>query len=137
LSPPSDPYAITASKWEELQSGCPSLRDDVEPEAELALLDFFIMLCIEEFITQQGKLTPSTIVHLRNCKCELASLLRQSNGAIQCYFEDLLILSREMPRCIKVKEALLIAQCETKCEMESLFSSPDEFFSVNEENYSH
>src|SRR5690348_3948270 len=97
-----------SSRWEELQrAGCPGLRDDVELEAGLALLDFYIMPCIEEFITYWGKLSPSTIVHLRNCKCELASLLRQSNGAVPCYFEDLLRLSRKVLRRVKVKEACL------------------------------
>src|SRR5260370_31055277 len=75
------------SMWEELQrSGCPDLRDDVGLEAGLALLDFYIMPCIEEFITCRGKLAPSTIVHLRNCKCELASpglFLRKCSPAVE------------------------------------------------------
>ena len=120
------------SKWEELkEAGCLNLRDDVELEAGLALLDFYIMPCIEEFITYRGKLAPSTIVHLRNCKCELASLLKQSNGAVPCYFEDLLMLSREVLRRVKVKEARLIVACEAEREMERLFSSPDDFFSAD------
>jgi len=97
------------SMWEELQgAGCPDLRDNVELEAGLALLDFYIMPCIEEFITYRGKLAPNTIVHLRNCKCELATLLKQSSGAVPCYFEDLLRLSREVLRRVKVKEACLM-----------------------------
>ncbi len=124
--------------WEELQSsGCPELRDDVELEADLALLDFYMIQCIEEFITYRGKLTPSTIVHLRNCKCELASLLRQSNGAIPCYFEDLLRLSREVLRRVKVKEACFLVAREAENEMERLFSSPSDFFSPASETRYH
>ena len=112
----------------------PYLRDDVELEVGLALLDFYIMPCIEDFVTHGGKLAPCMIVHLRNCKCELASLLRQSNGAVPCYFEDLLKLSREVLRRVKVKEALLAAQGDVEHEMESFYDSPDEIFSVDNEN---
>ena len=126
------------SMWEELlRTGCPELRDDVELEADLALLDFYIMPCIEEFITYRGKLTPSTIVHLRNCKCELASLLRQSNGAIPCYFEDLLRLSREVLRRVKVKEACLIVAREAEREMERFYFSPDDFLDHRERSPSY
>jgi hypothetical protein len=105
------------SRWEELQrAGCPGLRDDVELEVGLALLDFYIMPCIEEFITYRGKLAPGTIVHLRNCKCELASLLKQSNGVVPCYFEDLLRLSREVLRRVKIEEARLIVAREAERE---------------------
>ena len=80
--------------WESLkEAGCPNLRDDVELEFRSALLDFYIMPCIEEFIVC-GTLSPSTIVHLRNCKRNLASLLKKSNGAI-LFFVRRFLLSRE------------------------------------------
>ena len=63
---------------EDLQRmGRPYLCDDVELEAWLALLDFYMTPYIEEFIDRQGKLTPDSIVHLRNCKQRLAPLLKQ------------------------------------------------------------
>lgn len=124
--------------WEGLkESGCPGLRDDVELEFRLALLDFYIMPYIEEFIANEGMLAPSTIAHLHTCKRGLASLLKQSDGAIPCYFEQLLMLAREVLRRVKVKEALLIAQREAEREMEWLFSSPDDFFSADSENCCH
>ncbi len=129
------------SMWQVLKEHAdtvvPYLRDDVELEAGLALLDFSIMPCIEEFVTHGGKLAPDTVVHLRNCKCELASMLRQSKGAVPCYFEDLLKLAREVLRRVKIKEALLVAQGEPECEMESFYDWPDDFFSVDIENCYH
>jgi hypothetical protein len=92
------------------------------------------MPCIKEFIAYEGPLTPGTILYLHNCRYELASLLKQSNGAVPCYFEQLLRLSREVLRRVKVKEALLIARREAEREMESFFSAPDDFFSVDSKN---
>ncbi len=124
-----------ARMWEGLkEAGCPDLRDDVEFEGRLVLLDFYIMPSIEAFIAYGGTLTLGTILHLHNCRHELTSLLKQSNGAVPCYFEQLLRLSREVLRRVKVKEALLIARREAEREMESFFSSPDDFFSVDSEN---
>ena len=96
--------------WENLkETGCPDLRDEVELEFRLALLDYYIMPCIEEFIVCGGTLSPTAIVHLYSCKRGLASLLKQSGGVgIPCYFEQLLLLSKEVLRRVKVKEARLI-----------------------------
>jgi hypothetical protein len=70
--------------WEALNestdSVVPYLRKGVELEEELALLDFYMMPCIEEFIERGGNFSPRSIILLRNCKCELASLLKKSNG---------------------------------------------------------
>jgi hypothetical protein len=67
--------------WENLkETGCPYLLDDVELEIRLALLDYFIMPCVEEFIVCGGARSPGAIVHLRNCKRGLVSLLKESGG---------------------------------------------------------
>jgi hypothetical protein len=112
--------------WEYLKEiGPPPLRDDVELEFKLALLDFYMIPCIEEFIESGGTLSPSTIVHLRTCKRGLAPLLKKLDGWILSYFEKLLRLSREVLRRVRVKEALLIVRCDAEREIEEFFSWAD------------
>ena len=95
--------------WEDLHTmGCPDLRDDVELEGWLAILDFHMTWYIDEFIHCNGSLAPSSIVHLANSKRELASLLKRLDGWEHSYFELLLQLSRAVLRHVKIKEARLI-----------------------------
>jgi hypothetical protein len=112
------------SMWENLkESGCPELRDDVELEFRLALLDYYIRPCIEEFIVCGGTLEPSTIFHLRNCKRNLASLLKKSNGVILCYFEQLLMLSKKVDMS-RSKGLALLAHTKQSVKWSDSFFRP-------------
>ena len=112
------------SMWENLkESGCPELRDDVELEFRLALLDYYIRPCIEEFIVCGGTLAPSTIFHLRNCKRNLASLLKKSNGVILCYFEQLLMLSKKVDMS-RSKGLALLAHTKQSVKWSNSFFRP-------------
>ena len=115
--------------WENLKA-TPSLhlRDSVELERELAIFDFYMRWSIEEFIECEGILDPRMIVLLRECKRELASLLRGQDGGSLCpsntiYFEHLLALVRAVMRRVKVKEAYSMVRRDAEQEMEQ-FCSP-------------
>jgi hypothetical protein len=93
--------------WEDLKAiGPPPLHDDVELEFRLALLDFYMTPCIEEFIESGRTLSPGSIVLLRNCKRGLAPLLKKLDGSTLSYFKQLLLLSREVLRRVRVKESV-------------------------------
>ncbi len=105
------------SMWEDLHTmGCPDLREDVELEGWLAILDFYMISYIDEFIQCNGSLAPSSIVHLSNSKRELASLLKRLDGWEHSYFELLLQLARAVLRRVKIKEARLIVAREATYE---------------------
>jgi hypothetical protein len=105
------------SMWEDLHTmGCPNLREDVELEGWLATLDFYMTSYIDEFMNCHGSLAPSSIVHLANCKRELASLLKRLDGWEHSYFELLLQLARAVLRRVKIKEARLIVAREATYE---------------------
>ncbi len=116
--------------WEGLKAiPCPYLRDSVELEQELAGLDFYMMWSIEEFIESEGILGPRMIVLLRECKRGLAPLLRQLGGASYAsYFEQLLALTREVLKRVKVKEAYRIVRRDAEREMENFDSSLFDLF---------
>ena len=59
---------------------------------------------------------PSSIVHLSNCKRELAPLLKGLDGWEHSYFELLLQLATAVLRHGKVKEARLIVAREATYE---------------------
>jgi hypothetical protein len=105
------------SMWEDLHTmGCPDLRADVELEDWLATLDFYMLSYIDEFMNCNGSLVPSSIVHLSNCKRELAPLLKGLDGWEHSYFELLLQLATAVLRHGKVKEARLIVAREATYE---------------------
>src|SRR5260370_9034013 len=66
----------------------------LERKLVLAILDFYMISYIDEFIQCNGSLAPSSIVHLSNSKRELASLLKRLDGWEHSYFELLLQLAR-------------------------------------------
>ncbi len=117
--------------WEDLKATPnPHFHDSVEPERELAVLDFYMMWSIEEFIEGEGIFDPRMIVLLRECKRGLASLLRRLDGAAYAsYFEQLLALTREVLKRVKVKEAYRIVRRDAEREKEYFDSSLfDRFF---------
>src|SRR5258708_17896767 len=102
------------SMWEDLHTmGCPDLREDVELEGRLAILDFYMISYIDEFIQCNGSLAASSIVHLSNSKRELASLLKRLDGWQHSYFELLLQLARAVLRRTKGQQAHLIVPPHT------------------------
>lgn len=116
--------------WEALNAiPPPHLRDDVKLERELALLDYYILMSIEEFVECEGQLRPRMIVLLRDCKRGVVRVLRQLHGELQyssdvSYFERLLALSREVLRRVRIKEAYRIVRRDAERELEERDSFP-------------
>lgn len=111
--------------WEGLKTvPHPYLRDSVDLERELAMLDFYMMWSIEEFIEGDGALNPRSIVLLRECTRELVPLLRRLGGtSYVSYFEQLLALAREVLRRVQVREAYRIVKHDAEQEMDDYSSS--------------
>ena len=114
--------------WEDLKAILsPHLKDGVELERKLAILDFYMRWGIEEFFEYEGILDPRMIVLLRECKRELASLLRGQDGeslysSNMIYFEHLLALARAVLRRVKVKEAYSMVRRDAEQGMEQFYS---------------
>ncbi len=97
--------------WEDLKATPhPHLSDSSEFEFRLALLDYYITWIVEEFIEHEGFLQPEMLALLRECKHTLASLLKKLHAGKLRYFEQLLVLSGEMLRRVKVKETCCFVQ---------------------------
>lgn len=112
--------------WEGLKATpSPRLRNDVELERELVILEFYVLWSIGEFIECEGILDPRMIVLLRECKHGVVCVLRQLHGELHdvSYFEQLLALAREVLRRVKVKEAYRIVKHNAEQEMERFCSS--------------
>ncbi len=84
------------------------LRQD--DEASLELLDFYMVDSLETFIAHRGVLNPRDIVLLYNNKRSLAGIFKRLDGVVDSngYFEQLLMMSKEVLRRVNVKEAHLI-----------------------------
>ena len=56
--------------------------------------------CLETFITYRGALNPGDIVRLYNGKRSLAAIFKKLGGVVDSngYFEQLLMMSKEVPR---------------------------------------
>lgn len=103
----------------------PNDRDSLE------LLDLYMEDCLEAFTANKGRLDPRSVVLLYDCRCDLARLLKKLDGVadVPGYFQQLLMLSKEVLRHLNVKEARLILACQASddCELNCSASSTAEF----------
>jgi hypothetical protein len=112
--------------WEDLKATpYPLLHNGLELDDRLALLDFYMTWSIGEFIECKNTLSPTMIVLLRNCKRELAPLLKKLDSGRQSYFEQLLLIAKEVLRGARTKEGCPNTAREAEHELERFFSSSE------------
>jgi hypothetical protein len=92
------------------------LNQDDRDSSEL--LDSYMEDLLETFIINEGHFDPRDILLLRNCKRDLACLIRKLDGVVDAngYFVQLLLLSREVLRYADCNEAYLIVTHDAELE---------------------